>query len=365
MSFLKKIFGKKEEPITSYEDFWNWFQKHEKTFFKVVKEHGDIEQDFFDKLSPKLNSIKEGILLVTGMFDDNTVELIMTPDGIIKNIVFVEELVQSAPKIGGWQFTALKPVSDIKDVNIRMAEYDFNAQNISFYCNDYADFPDEIDITIVHDDFNEEDKTTITNGTFIFIDNYLGELNFITTIDEIRVTGKENNGKDLIPIEKLKDFLVWRQKEFIEKYDGIRYNTENDDYSMLEATLQNGNPLLAIINTDLLSWQSKASHPWIMIVEIKYDGENIKGMPNEHDYKLLNDIENEILEELKDYEGYLNIGRQTADGCREIYFACRDFRKPSKVLYQIQNNYLEKIDLSFEIYKDKYWQTFNRFIPKY
>ena len=41
-----------------------------------------------------------------------------------------------------------------------------------------------------------------------------------------------------------------------------------------------------------------------------------------------------IVEELKDFEGYLNIGRQTADSVREIYFACKEFRKPSKVFAQ-------------------------------
>ena len=35
--------------------------------------------------------------------------------------------------------------------------------------------------------------------------------------------------KELIPIEKLKDFLIWRQKEFIEKYEGTRRNTIDDN----------------------------------------------------------------------------------------------------------------------------------------
>ena len=37
MSLLKNIFGKKDEPIKTYNDFWNWFQKNEKAFFDVVK----------------------------------------------------------------------------------------------------------------------------------------------------------------------------------------------------------------------------------------------------------------------------------------------------------------------------------------
>src|SRR5882724_4293762 len=191
MSFLKNIFNKKDEPIKSYGEFWNWFQKNQKAFFKIVQEKSDIEKDFFDKLSPKLNELKDGIFYLTGMFDENTVELVFTAEGAIKKIVFVEELINSAPKIDGWMLTALKPALGIENVSIEMEDYKFNDDNISFYSNDHIDFPDEIDITVVHNDMTEENKSTITNGTYIFLDNFLGELNFVTTIDTISVIGKD------------------------------------------------------------------------------------------------------------------------------------------------------------------------------
>ena len=136
MSFLKNIFGKKEDTIKSYDDFWNWFQKNEKIFFNVIKHHKNIEKDFFDKLSPKLKELKDGFFYLTGMYNETTAELVLTADGTIKNIVFVEELVNSAPKIDGWKFTALKPALDIKDVSIEMAGYKFNDKTLSFYAND-------------------------------------------------------------------------------------------------------------------------------------------------------------------------------------------------------------------------------------
>jgi hypothetical protein len=361
MSFLKSIFGKKDEPIKSYGDFWAWFQNNEKKFFNVVKQRGDIEKIFFKKLSDKLNELKDGYFYLTGMYDDNTVELVLTADGAVKHIVFVEELVNSAPQINGWKFTALKPALDIKDVSIEMAGYKFSDENISFYSNEHAEYPDEIDITIVHKDFNEENKSTIINGTYIFLDNYLGELNFATTVDNLSIIGKDEAKQELIPIGKLKDFLKWRQKEFVEKYEGVRHNTDNDNYSILEAELNSGKTLLAVINTDLLDWDSKASHPWILKTAIKYNGETNNGMPDEETYALLNDIENTILDGLKDFEGYLNIGRQTADSIREIYHACKDFRKPSKILNEIKERYSNKIEIDFDIYKDKYWQSLNRF----
>ncbi|TPN81689.1 DUF695 domain-containing protein [Aquimarina algicola] len=362
MSFFKSLFKKKEQPIQSYSDFWNWFEQHEKKFHDVIKKQGDVKSDFFDKLAPKLNELKEGFWYLAGMYNENTPELVITPDGVINNIVFVEELVQAAPKIGNWRFTALKPALDIKNVSINMGGYTFDSENLSFYSIDHKNYPDEIDIVIVHNEYNEKDKSTIINGTYIFLDNYLGELNSVTTIDNMVVVSKDQADKELIPISKLKDFLIWREKEFVEKYKGLRHNTDNDSYSSLEGTLENGFPLLAIVNSDVLDWDCKASHPWILTIEIKYDGENNNGMPDKTTYQLLNQIEDEITIELKDSDGYLNIGRQTADSIREIYFACVDFRKPSKVLYNIQKKYQDQIDLKYDIYKDKYWQSFNRFI---
>lgn len=367
MSFFRRIFGASNEKINSYDDFWKWFQKHEKEFFEIVKKYteGDnpkvIEARFFDKLSEKLNELKDGFFFLVGMCDENTVELIITPDGNIRNIVFVEDLVNAAPLIDGWRFTALKPPSGMKDFGLGMAGYDFNTDNLSFYSTEDDNYPDEIAITIIHEDFKEEDREKITHGIYIFLDNYLGELNFITSIDSLEVQGKEVNEKELIPISKLKSFLKWREKEFIEKYEGQRYDTENDNYTALRGALKNDKPLIAVINRTLLDWDRKASHPWILNIEIKYDGEEHNGMPDNDTYQLMDDFEDDIMTELKDADGYLNIGRQTADNIRNIYFACNDFRKPSSVLFQMKAAWQDKLDISYQIYKDKYWRSFERF----
>jgi hypothetical protein len=331
MSLFKSLLGLKDKPVESYADFWSWFQNNEKKFFEVVRKGDDVDKNFFRKLSPKINELREGLFYLTGMFDDHTVELVITADGTVRNFVFVEELVSVAPAIKGWRFTAHKPSLDVENVNIAMDGHDFNKDNISFYSNDDPDYPDEIDITVIHSDFNETSQQVISNGVFIFLDNFLGELNFSTTIDNVNIIGTNDARKELVPIEKLKDFLRWREKEFIEKYQGTRHNTENDKYSMLEAELEGGKALVAVVNTDLLEWDCKASHPWILNVAIKYDGSLNNGMPDKGTYTLLDEIEQEMLKALRDSEGYLNIGRQTADGERIIFFACNDFRKPPKV----------------------------------
>lgn len=358
---IKNLFEKNDAPIQTNEDFWNWFQQNEKKFHKIVKEKGNLEEEFFDILSAKLDELKEGYYYLTGMLDDKTVELVFTADGDIKNIPFVEELVSSAPDIKNWTFTALKSASDM---SIEMAGFKFNGDNLSFFYSEDAEYPDEIKITVVHQDLTEENKDMVIRGSYIFLDNYIGELNFATTIDHIQVVGPEHAQEEMIPISKLSNFLNWREKEFIEKYEGIRHNTAEDNCVILEATLENGDPLIALINTDLLEWDGKASHPWILTVEIKYSEVMENGLPGPDTYNKLNDFEEEVLAELKDFEGYLNIGRQTAQGIRDIFFACKNFRKPSKVLYQLEQKHQKSFDINYEIYKDKYWQSFNRFRRK-
>lgn len=357
MDFLSKILGKKESPITSYNDFWDWFLKHEKEFFRVIQNGDNIEQGFFKKLSPKLDEIHDEIYFLTGMLDEHTAELILTPDGAIRNIFLVEELVNAAPKIDGWKFTALKPASDIKDVSINMGGFKLNSNNLKFYPNLHKDYPDEIDLMIVYDDFVEDKKGIQTNGVYIFLDNFLGELHSVTLIDSLKVVGKNDTFEELIPIEKLKDYLIWREKEFVEKYEGLRHNTENDNYSSLEAKTKEGDIVLAIVDSDLVHWDKKASHPWVLSIEIPFDGSNNNGLPDNETYKLLNEIEDEIMLDLRDLDGYLNVGRETSGGKREIHFACKDFRKPPKVLNAIIKKY-NQFDISYEIYKDKYWQSF-------
>lgn len=361
MSFFSNLFSKNKPEIRSNEDFWRWFQKNEKSFFDIVKEGSNIEKGFFDELTPKLDGLREGYYCLTGMRDDDTAELIISAEGVIKNFHFVEKLIQSATKLKGWEFTALKPAMDIRDVSIALSGYRFDTENLHFYSNELVEYPDEIDIVVVHDDWTEENKSTIINGTYIFLDNYLGELNFATMIDNLAVIGKQDAQQELVPIEKLQDFLLWRQAEFVEKYEGERANIDEDNYALLEAELENGNVSLAVINTDLLRWDSKASHPWILNIEVMYDGKDTNGMPDGDTYNLLDEIEDRLSILLQDADGYLNIGRQTANNTREIFYACKDFRRPSQVLSEVHSRYTGVIEINYEIYKDKYWQSFERF----
>nr|WP_315025973.1 DUF695 domain-containing protein [uncultured Chryseobacterium sp.] len=346
-----------------YEDFWDWFLAREKEFYAVVEKGGQeaIENNFFDVIAPKLNQIKDGFYFLTGMSDNSTAELIITVDGELTNIAFAEEIIEAAPKISHWKFTALKPAMDIQKVIVNMGDYQFSKDNISFYSNELEDYQDEIDLVFVYHG-NAENKEAVTTGVCIFLDNFLGELNFATQIDTFRVIGLDEVKKELVPIEKLKDFLLWREREFAEKYKSVKRADEEDEFSILRADLENGKPLIACMNMRLLEYDAKASYPWVSVLKFQYNGDQNDGLPEKEDFETLSDIEDQAIEELKEY-GYLYVGRESADNIKESYFVGKDFRKISKTFNTIKQNNPE-YKITVRIFKDKYWQYFKYYAGK-
>jgi Family of unknown function (DUF695) len=360
MKFLKKLFNfRKDTPITTYKEFWDWFQSNEKAFFRTIKNHKNVDTNCLNLVVEKLQNLNPQFYAQVGMADDNTADLVLTAEGDIKTFVFVEELAATAPKIEGWTFTTLKPASGF-GFRINMKDFLFDDKTISFFTKDNPDYPDEIDITLVHKAYNKNNKKIIEQGSLIYLDTILGEYNAATLIDGVSVTGINAKNKDLIPIEKLPDFLKWREKEFIEKDKGFRTGKEEDTFSTYEAETKEGLPIIAVMNDGLLDWDAKSSHPWMMVIEFTYKSDN--GMPNDTTYKLMDEFDDTLSELLKPKEGYLNIGRQTGGSKRILYFACKEFRHSSKTTFHLIEKYKNKLDMTYEIYKDKYWMTLSRFM---
>jgi hypothetical protein len=358
---LKSLFTRQEKPVRSYAEFWKWFQNQEGAFHKAIKSGKDVDKDFLEPLFAKLKELRSGIYLLAGTLDSGKVEVVFTAEGNFRNIYFVEELVAAAPALDRWKFTASKPPTAICNFSLGMSGYTFDKDHLSFYPEEHAGYPDEIKIVVIHKDLDEHNNRDITLGVYNYLDNYLGELNSITIIDSLDVKGPDEAEQDLIPIEKLEGYLNWRQKEFVEKYDAVRHVEKDDRYASLNGELEDGRPLVMIVNSTLLDWDGKASHPWITDFTMEYDGEDTNGMPDQDLYQLMDTIEDEIAGLLPDFKGYLNIGRQTGGNRRKVYTACKDFRDACKVFDNIQDKYGENISMNLTVFKDKYWRSFDKF----
>jgi hypothetical protein len=363
MNFIQKLFGKEDVPAGN-EGFWAWFGQHESAFFQILqrKDNIIINDRFIRKLMPKLQALNPHFYCEAGMADDSTAELVVTAEGDVKSIVWAEELIAAAPEMANWKFTALKPA--LRSGSIHLNGHRFDSSNIHFFCEQDAAYPDEIDLILVHAEFAEENKKTITHGTLLYLDSVLGELDAATLIDRVTVRGAGPAGQQPIPMDKLTDFLVWKEKEFVEKYHGTRHDTESDTHASLEGSDADGFPSIAIVNTDLLEWDIKPSHPWMTVIGIDYRkalGTARNGMPGSQYLEQLREWENELRRELPDSAGYLVLGWQTYKGKRTIYMACKEFRVASKTIAAWIQKHQRTMTCSYEMYKDKYWRTVEKF----
>lgn len=349
------------DDINDIPGFWTWFRSHESAFRKIVLQQDDIVTKVFDPVSEALSRLHPNVLLLCGALADNTVDLVFTADGALHVIPFIEQLVAAAPKIKGWQFTALKPPMVFAGMAIVIEETSFTADDISFFANHSDAQPDLIDITVVHKDYDPGRQELFAHGCFIVLDHVLGELAFATQIDRVRIAGPEQEQQDLIPLQKLPEYLKWREKEFIERYDGIRRDDEDDAYRGLEAKTEEGLPVIAMVNATLLDWDAPASHPWILEVEYEYDGAAANGMPDEHTQGTLETLEDELREKLTDISGFLFVARETGANRRSLLIACKDFRFPAAVMRAQAVTPRDGITIQYNITKDKYWNRFDMF----
>ncbi|MEL6835139.1 MAG: DUF695 domain-containing protein [Bacteroidota bacterium] len=363
MSFFKKLFQKEPaKTIQTNEEFWAWFVEREQAFFSAVQAGTSIREDFVQPVYEKLNELRhECYSLLVGRSNEEQVHFIISAEGVVKNFVFAEDLIHEAPALENWKFTALKPAIDIQDTGIRMAEVEFTKEKIKFYPQEVEGYPDLIALKITHADFTEEQKDLISNGVYIYLDHLLGERNFTSIVDQIEVVSEASIQEQLVPIEKITDYLTWRQKEFVEKYKGHRSATEEDEHTVFESSLRSGNTAFATLNTELLRWDSKASHPWMLTIKIEYDTKRDDGLPDEGVQEELDRLEDLFREELKDSEGYLNIGRETGDWLREIYFACQETDWCSRKVDEIIRAYEGAFKLEYDMHKDKYWKSLERY----
>ncbi|SEI71278.1 Family of unknown function [Myroides marinus] len=353
MGFFDKIFGKnvKESNLVELEAqygvFWDWFKSNEAEFKKTIETHDRVVEDFIDIVGPKLKEINKDFNMLTGMGKDGVGELIITPDGRVRALPFIEDFISSAPSIEGWRFISCKPST--KGIGLNMGDFVLNEDTISFIPIHTEGYPDYIHLRFIIKECTPENEEELGNALFIFLDNYLGEMETMTMIDYLEVKGEESIDGELVPMSKLSDYLRYREAEFVEKYDGVKHNSDNDSYSILEGNNNNA-PLIAVVNTSFLNWEQKMSYPWVVKMSIQYQG-NENGMPSKSDVAVMDEIEDLVVESA----GVNSVARETGSNERTLFFATRDYKNASREVQKTISLFTDKFDIDYTIYRDKYW----------
>ena len=348
-----KPSSKKKLPASA-ENFWSWFLKN-KSRFKKVLENSSQAQQFLDELIRNMKPFNPWFKALAGPYGENRSELIITSDGDIALFCKVEELVNAAPEMEDWKVTAHKPPMGLDRMKINMYGHEFSSDNMNFYPRLDPYYPDEIKLTITHPEYNEDEKDQFQTGGTVFIENALGEVNTATLIDSYEVGAIPNDDVELIPLNKMEEYLRWREKEFIEKYEKMEARKPEESFSVLESEDDGGQPVFATINTGYKNWEFRTAFPWLVQIDVDYKG-NEKGMPDKAQSQSLKEIEDHLLENLSATD-LIYVGHQTHKNRRTIFAYCSDYNIVSKQIHAYIDVSKWVFDIAFFIRKDKYWRN--------
>lgn len=357
---LSKLF-KKHTEINSVSSFWQWFVEHESDFFNKIKRETGTGKEVIGQIIENVQKYHEGVFGLIGFDEDGKLELVLTADGVLKNIVFVEDLVSAAPVLNNWRFTSLKPQQNSFDYSIDWNGFEFNKSKLKFYANIDDNYPDEISILLTHPDYSDEDVySQIINGSLIYLDNCLGEINMACRIDYIDLVKETDiDAKNLIPIEKLDSYLNWREQEYLQKYEQKSTVFPEESYVVMEGELD-GTPIFAVINNSWANWQFKPMFTWLIKISIDFEG-NETGLPDTDQLSEIQKLEDEVIARLNP-KNICVVGRVTNNHQSSVFIYSNEYRECSRIVYEILKEQVTDMDLDYQISKDKYWRAVEQYL---
>ena len=197
--------------------FWNWFQDNNQTIKNLINETSKNQKHISFWINKNLGYYCKEIdfMIVFPKIGNTKSELIITANGNPAYFNQVIQLIDSAPILKNWKFTALiQPLEDIekvmdgldtpyifKDITLKTSELKFlpinNKENVR-----------KLDIIIFFKQFNIHcNNQTLNQVIYIILQDLLGEKSFYQNIDLIHLAQMPDNEEHLIYLYDLQSYI--------------------------------------------------------------------------------------------------------------------------------------------------------------
>jgi hypothetical protein len=191
-------------------EFWTWFEENRSKF--TDQTHPNFE-NHLDELQEHLQAYHEDISFEVGGYDDSDeVELIITSFGNSQYFNAVYQLVESAPVIKNWKFTALKPPISPEDRLFKTDYYgvELDTSEIHFIPLENQTKPDLIGLRVLVKQMDQSNYGKYYEGILMVIHTLLGEKVAAESIQYVEVM-KNDDSEDQIPITDLPEYIEWKK----------------------------------------------------------------------------------------------------------------------------------------------------------
>ena len=132
-----------------------------------------------------------------------------------------------------------------------------------------------------------------------------------------------------------------------------------EKFSIVEAKLQNGKPVVGSINMAYKNYDKKAQYPWCLVINVALELKNVStnGLPVKAESDIANKFEDQLLDEIKKLATAHYIGHLYNDSFLDIYIYLDDPKKAAAYLQsQVDKKGITR-GFGYKIEQDPNWST--------
>jgi hypothetical protein len=199
--------------------FWNWFQDNNQTIKNLINETPKNQKHIAFWVSKNLSyyckEIDFILVFPNNNNNNNKTELIITANGNPKFFDQIINLVDNAPQLKNWKFTAFIQPTERVDKIIEgfdepyiFQEITLKASELKFLTLDYDEETQKLDIIIFFKHFNIHcNNKTLNQAIYIILQDLLGEKSLYQNINLIHLAQMPDNAEELVYLHDLQSFI--------------------------------------------------------------------------------------------------------------------------------------------------------------
>jgi len=338
--------------VDNKKAFWEWFEQNHtrySNFNETYEQKAEESVELLDAITKELKKFSEGLFVEVSASQEKK-ELVITAQGNKEYFADAYALVQEAPSIGTWEFTALKPVQGL-DFNFTLAEVNINPDEILFMPLEAEEYPDDVAIRLYHKAYTTEEgakRNAVIVGLYTALNLFLGEKSTTLDLQYIDFDDMPHPKEQTFPFSELKAYIDYKKGKRANA--GLEFPAE--DIKLSEGKVGEL-PQLLVLNKALKFYEFTQKYPYRleMILDIKNVGEN--GLPTGNTDEIYG-IEDIVYQGIaKSKRGHF-IATQTYNGKRNIYYYA-DSKETIEGILELLDERYETCAVTSKIEFDPFW----------
>jgi hypothetical protein len=202
--------------------FWNWFQDNNQRIKNSCNESPEKQKEILFWLGKNLSYYCREIdfIIVFPKKENSKTEFIVTANGSSNYFQQVILLIDNAPRLRTWKFTAfIQPTERINEIINGLDEpYIFHeitlkASELTFLPLEYHEISHKLDIVVFLKNYNVYcDTKTLQQAIFIIMQDIVGEKSLYQNINFIQLAQAPDNKEGLIKLYDLQLYIDGENK---------------------------------------------------------------------------------------------------------------------------------------------------------